>query len=66
LNAGLIRQVLLSQDVCFRPEYVSYGGNGYTYVIGELRKELATLGVTDEQYDQITIDNPRRMLTGED
>lgn len=66
INAGLIRQVLLSQDVCFRPEYVSYGGKGYIYVIGELREELAALGVTGEQYDQMTIDNPRRMLTGED
>ena len=66
VKAGLVRQVLLSQDVCFRPEYVSYGGKGYAYVVGELRGELLALGVTEEQYDQMTVDNPRRALTGEE
>ena len=66
VKAGLVRQVLLSQDVCFRPEYVSYGGKGYAYVIGELRDELLAQGVTEEQYDQMTVDNPRRALTGEE
>ena len=66
LDAGLIRHLLLSQDVCFRTDYVAYGGNGYAFVPTGLREELRGLGVTDEQFWQLTVDNPRRALTGEE
>ena len=66
LDAGLVRHLLLSQDVCVRQDYVAYGGKGYAYVSTDLRDELRELGVSEEQYWQITVDNPRRALTGED
>lgn len=65
LAAGLARHVLLSQDVCWRSDYVAYGGRGYAYVATGLSEELRGLGVSDEHYHQITVDNPRRALTGE-
>ena len=66
IDAGLTRHVLFSQDVCKRDDYVAYGGRGYEYIATTLRDDLAEFGVTDEQYHQITVDNPRRALTGED
>jgi len=65
VDAGLTRHVLLSQDVCWRSDYVAYGGRGYAWVATGLREELRALGVSDEQYREMTVENPRRALTGE-
>ena len=66
VNAGLTGHVLLSQDVCYRQDYDAYGGKGYAYVPGELLQELREIGIADEQFHEITVENPRRALTGED
>jgi phosphotriesterase-related protein len=63
-QTGLTRHVLLSQDVCWRSDYVAYGGRGYAWVATGLRDELSALGVADEQYRAMTVENPRRALTG--
>ncbi len=65
LEAGLTRHVLLSQAVCWRSDYVAYGGRGYAWVATGLREELRALGVSGEQYREMTVENPRRALTGE-
>src|SRR5262249_61109173 len=65
VGAGLVGHVVLSQDVCWRTDYVAYGGRGYAFVSTGLREELRALGVGDEPYHRMTVDNPRRALTGE-
>lgn len=65
LDAGLVDQVVLGHDVCRRDDYHVNGGKGYGYRPGSLREELGEIGVTDEQFHMITVDNPRRALTGE-
>ena len=66
IDAGLIKHLLFSQDVCRKTDYVAYGGKGYEYVAGALREDLREIDVTDEQFHQITVENPRRALTGEE
>ena len=66
LDAGLIKQVLMSHDVCYRSDYATYGSHGYEYVPTQLLNDLREIGVTDEQFHQIVVENPRRALTGED
>ena len=66
VEAGLVRHLLLGQDVCYRADYVVNGGKGYGYIPGSMRDDLRDIGVTDEQFHQITVDNPRRALTGEE
>ena len=66
VKAGLTGHVLFSQDVCHRADYVAYGGKGYTYVSGDMKGDLAQIGVTEEDFHRITVDNPRRALTGEE
>ena len=65
IEAGLIRHVLLSQDVCRRTDYAAYGGKGYAYVPDGLQEDLAGVGVSEEQFHQMAVDNPRRALAGE-
>lgn len=66
IDAGYLKHVMLSQDVCTRPDLVAYGGLGYGFVPGELSRIMRESGVTDEQLHQIMVENPRRALTGED
>ena len=66
VDAGLVRHVLLGHDVCLRDDYVVNGGKGYGYIPGEMRDDFREIGVTDEQFDQMTVENPRRALSGEE
>ncbi|MBN19005.1 MAG: hypothetical protein CL758_05995 [Chloroflexi bacterium] len=65
IDAGYISHLLFSQDVCLRSDYIGYGGNGYSYIITKLKSELLNIGMTEEQFKQITVDNPRRALIGD-
>ena len=59
LDAGLIDHVLLSHDI-------GLGEGHYDYIPAEFREHLPEIGVTDEQFHQMMVDNPRRALTGEE
>ena len=61
---GLAR-LLLSQDVCLRSNYATFGGPGYAYVVTTFADRLRAEGFEDSDLDQLFVDNPRRMLTGE-
>jgi predicted metal-dependent phosphotriesterase family hydrolase len=66
LQAGLIRNLVLSHDVCYRSDLATYGGAGYTFLSTELPKCLDDLGMSESDFEQIMVDNPRRALTGAD
>ena len=66
LDAGLIRNLVLSHDVCYRSDLATYGGSGYTFISSQLPKYFDQIGLSDADFQQIMIDNPRRALTGED
>jgi phosphotriesterase-related protein len=66
VDAGLTDHLVFGQDVCRRTDYVAYGGNGYGYIPTMLPEELSGVGVSEEIYQQVTVDNARRALTGED
>ncbi len=64
-DAGHLGQVLLSQDVCLRSDYAAMGGPGYAYVVTTFADRLRSVGFDDADIATLTVDNPRRMLTGE-
>jgi phosphotriesterase-related protein len=66
LDAGFVKHVMLSQDVCYKSDLVAYGGLGYAFVPAQLTSILREAGVTDEQLHQMLVENPRRALTGEE
>ena len=66
LDAGYVKQLMLSQDVCYKSDLVAYGGLGYAFVPSGFSDILREAGVTDEQLQQMMVDNPRRALSGED
>jgi phosphotriesterase-related protein len=63
---GLLDQVLLSQDVCFKIETKRYGGFGYGHILRTFTQNLADYGVEREQVRHMMVANMRRWLCGED
>ena len=63
LHRGHADRVLLSQDVCHNSQLRHYQGNGYTYLQREFLPRLLERGVSQAEIDQLTIGNPRRVLT---
>jgi phosphotriesterase-related protein len=63
LHRGHADRVLLSQDVCHNSQLRHYEGNGYTYLQTTFLPRLRAAGVSDTEIDQLTIANPRRILT---
>ena len=64
-DAGHLGRVLLSQDVCLRSDYAAMGGPGYAYVVTTFADRLRAAGFDDADIATLTVDNPRRMLSGE-
>ena len=63
IDAGYADRILLSQDVCWKVHFTSYGGTGYTHVQETFLPYLTALGVTEEAQRQITVENPKHALT---
>ena len=62
LQLGWIEKLLLSSDRCYRSDLHAFGGVGYDVVFRKFFQMLRDRGVTREEFDVITIDNPRRVL----
>ena len=63
LSRGHADRVFLSQDVCHNAQLHHYEGNGYTYLQDTFLPRLRERGVSVAEIDQLTIANPRRILT---
>ncbi|MBI3744971.1 MAG: phosphotriesterase-related protein [Chloroflexi bacterium] len=63
LSRGHGDRVLLSQDVCHNQQLRHYEGNGYTYLQETFLPRLRARGVADAEIEQMTVGNPRRILT---
>ena len=63
LERGYGPQILLSQDVCHNKQLKINGGFGYTYLQQHFLPTLRTAAVGEGEIRQMTIDNPRRILT---
>ncbi|WP_420114778.1 phosphotriesterase family protein [Pseudactinotalea sp.] len=62
LERGLADHVFLAQDICFSHELTEHGGVGYHHVLARIVPRLLARGVTQEQCDQLLIDNLARLL----
>ena len=60
---GYADRLLFSQDVWGKIQRVKYGGYGYAHVLENVADILSAQGVSREDFRQITVENPRRVLT---
>ena len=63
LERGHASQMLLSQDVCHNSQLKANEGFGYTYLQQHFLPTLRTAAVGEGEIRQMTVDNPRRILT---
>jgi phosphotriesterase-related protein len=62
LRAGWGERLLLSCDRCHRTDLHAFGGAGYDVVFTRFFNMLRERGVSQEELDLMTIENPRRVL----
>jgi phosphotriesterase-related protein len=63
LARGRADRIFLSQDVCHNEQLRYYGGNSYTYLQETFLPRLRAAGVGEAEIRQMTVENPRRLLT---
>ncbi|KGM09087.1 phosphotriesterase family protein [Cellulomonas bogoriensis] len=62
LDAGFVDQVLLSHDLCMKPQFLEHGGWGMTHLTLNVEPRLRALGVSEDEIAAMRVVNPRRML----
>ena len=63
LHRGHADRILLSHDVCHNSQLRRFEGNGYVYLSNVFLPRLRERGVSEAEIAQITVANPRRVLT---
>jgi phosphotriesterase-related protein len=66
LDAGHGERLLISQDVCMQTMLRRHGGGGYAHIDADIVGRLLDAGLSEGDIHRIRVDNPRRMLTGEE
>ena len=63
IDEGYLNHILISQDVCFKHHYVSYGGAGYAHILRNVVPWMRLGGISDEQIHTLLVENPKRVLS---
>jgi phosphotriesterase-related protein len=62
LDAGYLEQVLLSHDICMKPQFTQHGGWGLTHLGRNVEPRLRALGITDAELHVMRVTSPQRVL----
>lgn len=64
-EAGLLGQILLSQDVFVKIQLTRYGGTGYAHILDYFAPRLERHhGFTEEDTRQLLVENPKQVFAG--
>ena len=63
IAAGYRDRLLVSQDICTKIRLTKYGGEGYSHILENVIPMMMQKGMTREDVDAITVENPARVLT---
>lgn len=62
IEDGYAGQLLMSQDVCFKTDLVSFGGWGYAHILNNIVPVMYNWGWKSETIERIMIENPKKIL----
>jgi phosphotriesterase-related protein len=62
VHDGLAGSLVLAHDVCYKIDLVAWGGDGYGHIPRNILPRLSSQGVSARAIQQMTVDNPRRLL----
>jgi phosphotriesterase-related protein len=63
VRMGYERQILITNDICFKCMLHRFGGKGYDHVLRDVARMLLEEGIFKEILDVFMIENPRLFLT---
>lgn len=63
IERGYRDKLLIALDTCFKTRLVRYGGEGYGHIIDNVLPIMRRKGMSSEDIDAITVDNPAKVLT---
>jgi phosphotriesterase-related protein len=62
IQEGYARQLVVGTDTFVKLLLRRFGGDGYCRLTSFVAPSLASAGVSQEEIQQITVDNPKRIL----
>ncbi|KAJ8715907.1 hypothetical protein PYW08_013192 [Mythimna loreyi] len=62
VGEGREDKVLMSHDIHTKHRLTTFGGHGYAHIINNVLPKMKSKGFTQQQIDNITIENPARWL----
>jgi phosphotriesterase-related protein len=65
ITEGYLSQILMSQDIYFKHQLVTYGGYGYAHILRDIVPVMQYKGMSDEQIHTLLEENPKRLLAFE-
>lgn len=63
IDAGYLKQLLISHDIFIKICLTHYGGRGYGHILKNFVPMLKAAGVSAEQIHTLLVENPRRVFT---
>jgi len=63
IRRGNIDRILVSHDICFKILLTKWGGFGYAHIIKNIVPRMQKAGISDEDINKITVENPKRFLS---
>jgi predicted metal-dependent phosphotriesterase family hydrolase len=63
-SRGYLHRLLISHDAFNSSQYQAYGGSGFCYIVEKVLPRLERLGFDTATFEQLTVANPARFLTG--
>jgi phosphotriesterase-related protein len=63
IRRGNLKNILISQDVCFKILLTRWGGHGYAHILENIVPRLRREGISEEQIHTILVENPKRFLS---
>ena len=62
VKEGLVQNILISQDNCFKSLMTKFGGFGWEHTLKRIVPLLGWAGLSEEEVDQIIVGNPKKLL----
>ncbi len=62
VNKGYLKQILITNDICLKTMFTTWGGNGYAHILHTAKDMLLDQGLTEEQFNTITVSNCADLL----
>ena len=62
---GYEDRLVIAQDICFKTGLTRYGGKGYAHIVESIVPRMRRRGFSQQNIDNILIENPKRILTFE-